>query len=49
VQVAALREALIGAGLLLVLRLRPHGLVPERIVRVAAPGPEHRASIGASR
>ena len=49
VQIAALREALIGAGLLLVLRLRPHGLVPERIVRVAAPGAEHRVSIGSSR
>jgi branched-chain amino acid transport system permease protein len=49
VQIAALREALIGAGLLLVLRLRPHGLVPERIVRVAPPGPEHRVSIGSSR
>ena len=37
VQIAALREALIGVGLLVVLRLRPRGLVPERIVPVARP------------
>lgn len=37
VQVAALREALIGAGLLLVLRVRPRGILPERIAPVAAP------------
>jgi len=37
VQVAALREALIGASLLLVLRVRPRGLVPERIVAVPEP------------
>jgi branched-chain amino acid transport system permease protein len=37
VQVAALRELLIGASLLLVLRVRPAGLLPERIPREAAP------------
>ncbi len=31
VQVAALREALIGAALLVVLRVRPRGLLPERL------------------
>jgi branched-chain amino acid transport system permease protein len=36
VQVAALRELLIGASLLLVLRVRPAGLLPERIPREAA-------------
>jgi branched-chain amino acid transport system permease protein len=36
VQVAALRELSIGASLLLVLRLRPRGLLPERIRPVAA-------------
>jgi branched-chain amino acid transport system permease protein len=35
VQVAAVREALIGASLLLVLRLRPAGLLPERVPREA--------------
>jgi branched-chain amino acid transport system permease protein len=35
VQIAALREALIGVGLLVVLRLRPRGLLPERIVSAA--------------
>jgi branched-chain amino acid transport system permease protein len=35
VQVAAVREALIGLGLLVVLRLRPAGLLPERIPREA--------------
>jgi branched-chain amino acid transport system permease protein len=37
VQIAALRELLIGASLLHVLRLRPRGLLPERITPVAAP------------
>jgi branched-chain amino acid transport system permease protein len=37
VQVAALREALIGAALLVILRLRPNGLLPERRPRLAAP------------
>src|SRR5204862_1623202 len=37
VQVAALREALIGAALLVVLRVRPRGLLPEAIVPVQAP------------
>ena len=36
VQVAAVRELLIGAGLLAVLRLRPAGLLPERMPRLAA-------------
>jgi branched-chain amino acid transport system permease protein len=36
VQVAALRELLIGASLLVVLRVRPAGLLPERIPREAA-------------
>jgi len=36
VQVAALREALIGAALLMVLRVRPRGLLPEAIVPVQA-------------
>jgi len=35
VQVAALREALIGASLLVILRVRPTGLLPERLPRVA--------------
>jgi len=35
VQIAALREALIGVGLLVVLRWRPRGLLPERIVPAA--------------
>jgi branched-chain amino acid transport system permease protein len=34
VQVAAVRELLIGASLLVVLHLRPHGLLPERIRRL---------------
>lgn len=34
VQVAAAREMLIGLSLILVLRFRPSGLIPERIVRV---------------
>ena len=37
VQVAAVREMLIGASLILVLRFRPSGLIPERIVRVEPP------------
>ena len=37
VQVAALRELLIGASLLLVLRIRPRGLLPERITPAAGP------------
>jgi branched-chain amino acid transport system permease protein len=36
VQVAALREGLIGISLLIVLRLRPTGLVPERLPRVVS-------------
>jgi branched-chain amino acid transport system permease protein len=36
VQVAALRELLIGASLLVVLRVRPAGLLPERIPRLEA-------------
>jgi branched-chain amino acid transport system permease protein len=36
VQVAALREALIGVSLLVILRLRPSGLLPERLPRVAS-------------
>jgi branched-chain amino acid transport system permease protein len=36
VQVAAVREALIGISLLAILRLRPSGLLPERLPRVAA-------------
>jgi branched-chain amino acid transport system permease protein len=35
VQVAAVRELLIGAGLLAVLRVRPAGLLPERVPREA--------------
>jgi branched-chain amino acid transport system permease protein len=34
-QVAAVRELLIGAGLLAVLRVRPAGLLPERVPREA--------------
>jgi branched-chain amino acid transport system permease protein len=37
VQVAAVRELAIGASLLIVLRFRPTGLVPERIPRVEVP------------
>jgi branched-chain amino acid transport system permease protein len=37
VQVAAVRELLIGASLLIVLRYRPAGLLPERLERHAAP------------
>jgi branched-chain amino acid transport system permease protein len=37
VQVAAVRELAIGASLLIVLRFRPAGLLPERIPRVEAP------------
>jgi branched-chain amino acid transport system permease protein len=36
VQIAALRELLIGASLLVVLRVRPAGLLPERIPRLEA-------------
>src|SRR5437870_1287866 len=36
VQVAALREGLIGVSLLVILRLRPSGLLPERLPRVAS-------------
>jgi branched-chain amino acid transport system permease protein len=44
VQVAAVREFLIGAGLLVVLRVRPRGLLPERLPRVAIPAtPRRRA------
>ena len=37
VQVAAVRELAIGASLLIVLRFRPAGLLPERIMRMEAP------------
>ena len=37
VQIAAVRELSIGASLLIVLRFRPAGLLPERIPRVEAP------------
>ena len=37
VQVAALREFLIGVGLIVVLRFRPAGLVPERLPKHALP------------
>jgi branched-chain amino acid transport system permease protein len=37
VQIAAVRELSIGASLLIVLRFRPAGLLPERISRVEAP------------
>ena len=37
VQVAAVRELSIGASLLVVLRFRPAGLLPERIPRVEVP------------
>lgn len=37
VQVAAVREMLIGVSLLVVLRVRPAGLLPERLERQAAP------------
>ena len=37
VQLAALREFLVGLGLLLVLMLRPRGLLPEPLPRLAAP------------
>ena len=37
VQVAAVREFVIGLSLILVLRLRPAGLVPERLPRIALP------------
>jgi hypothetical protein len=36
VQVAAVREMLIGVSLLAVLRFRPSGLLPERIRRLQA-------------
>ncbi len=36
VQLAALREFLVGLGLLLVLMLRPRGLLPEKLPRLAA-------------
>ena len=34
---AAVREFLIGASLIVVLRVRPYGLVPERIPRHSTP------------
>jgi branched-chain amino acid transport system permease protein len=37
VQIAAVREFSIGASLILVLRFRPTGLIPERITRMEAP------------
>jgi len=37
VQVAALREFLIGAALIVVMRVRPAGVIPERIPRVPVP------------
>ena len=39
VQVAAVRELLIGASLIVVLRVRPGGLIPERIPRMESPTP----------
>ena len=39
VQVAAVREFLIGASLIVVLRVRPSGLIPERLPRHAPPAP----------
>lgn len=39
VQVAALREILVGLALILVLHLRPQGLLPERIPRAPKPVP----------
>jgi branched-chain amino acid transport system permease protein len=46
VQVAAVREFLIGASLIVVLRVRPSGLIPERLPRHAPPAP---APAGAGR
>jgi branched-chain amino acid transport system permease protein len=40
VQGAALRELLISALLIIVLRYNPAGLIPERLPRVAIPGPQ---------
>jgi branched-chain amino acid transport system permease protein len=40
VQVAALREFLVSASLILVLRFRPQGILPERLPRLAIPQPE---------
>ncbi|MBI1779253.1 MAG: branched-chain amino acid ABC transporter permease [Proteobacteria bacterium] len=37
VQIAAMRELLVGLGLLLVLHVRPYGLMPERLPRLEAP------------
>ena len=42
VQVAAVREFVIGASLILVLRVRPAGLLPERLPRMSIPTPESR-------
>ena len=47
VQVAAMREFIIGASLILVLRFRPAGLLPERLPRIpisltSTPSPESR-------
>src|SRR4029453_14409150 len=45
VQVAAVREFLIGASLIVVLRVRPAGLVPARLARHVPPaGPATRAA-----
>lgn len=44
VQVAAVREFLIGASLIVVLRFRPAGLIPERIPRHPAPAAAGAAS-----
>jgi branched-chain amino acid transport system permease protein len=41
VQVAALREFLISCSLILVLRLRPQGILPEPLPRVVIPEPEN--------
>ena len=38
VQVAAIRELLVGLGLLVVLHCRPEGLMPEKLPRLARPG-----------
>jgi branched-chain amino acid transport system permease protein len=44
VQVAAVREFLIGASLLVVLRFRSAGLLPERLPRMEPPAPQERSA-----
>lgn len=39
VQLAAMREMMIGLALILILHLRPQGILPERIPKAPAPGP----------